>query len=359
MKRTAYILIAMSGMLTLSCQRISPDRDAAVMVPVLAGGVYESLPSGYDTKASLEDYLGVGNLPEQKPLPEGTTLYLMIEVPDTDNPGEWKQDKDNYPLKSYVVGGGQSLFPCVVDKKGNSIEQSGSPLMLGEGRYRFHAVSPARQIRDTTISGTEYKDVMPIVNGDYVIASDPNWEETAPTVAEVHITSDKNVESVTLNPLINQTAEMVFNISKGRNVTKLEVLPEGVELTGIQDDDSGVAFHWSVGGAELPMKVGDKYHGVKVKDWDETPEGLLGRVSVLPTDATTNAIFLLFNIAVNDVPTQYMATLNQQYYRSSHRYTYNFVVDVADGVTVAAWDNITIRREGDFTKPGEEDYTAK
>lgn len=355
MKHTAFYITAMCGLLTLSCQRVFPDQDSTLMVPVLAGGVYESMPSGYDTKASLEEYLG-GNLPAEKQLPEGTTLYLMIEVKEN---GEWVQDKDNYPLKSYVVGGGQSLFPCVVDEDGNCIEQSGSPLMLGEGSYRFHAVSPARLIQDMTINGHDYEDVMPIKNGDYVIASDPNWEETAPTEANVHITTNNDVMPVKLNPLINQTAEMVFNISKGRNVTKLEVLPEGVELTGIQDDDSGVAFHWSIGGAELPMKVGDKYHGVKVKDWEETPQGLRGKVSILPTDATTNAIFLLFNIAVDDVPTQYMATLNQQYYRSSHRYTYNFVVDVADGVTVAAWDNITIRREGDFTEPGEEDYTTR
>lgn len=357
MKKALFHILAILT-LTLSCQRIENGTATVTEVPVLAGGMLRGIAPGYSTKAeSLEDYLG-GTLPETLELPSGTTMYLMIEVKNGD--GDWEQDEVRYPLKSYVVGGANSLFPCRVDKDGNCIEQAGSPLMLGVGEYRFHAVSPARSIRDTLIMGSLYKDVMPIRNGDYVIASDPRWEETAPTEARVEITTGESVMPITLNPLINQTAEMIFNIKKGKNVTKLEVLPEGVDLSGIQDDNKdGAVFHWSIGGTELPMRVGDKYHGVKVRTWEETPEGLRGSVSILPTDATTNAIFILFNIAVNDVPTQYMATLNQQYYRSSHRYTYNFKVEVEDGITVAAWDNITISQEGDFTEPGEIDYTDR
>ncbi len=351
MRKTSIITAIAICLLTASCQSVIPDAPEP-MAPVLAGGVYTGLTPGYETKASLAAI--ADPLPATMDLPAGTTLYLMIEVWDGER---FVQDKVRYPLKSYVVGGGNSLYPCRVDDDGNSLEQSGSPLMLGVGRYRFHAVSPARKIRDVEINSVVYPDVMPIRNGDYVIASDPNWDETAPTIADVAITTGNAVQPVTLNPLINQTAEMVFNIKKGKNVTKLEILPEGVDLTGIQNDDSGVAFHWSIGGSELPMKVGDKYHGVKVKDWVETAEGLKGTISVLPTDATTNAIFILFNIAVNDVPTQYMATLNQQYYKSSHRYSYSFRVDVEDGIHVATWDNIAIKQEGDFTMPGTIDYS--
>ena len=341
-------------LMALSCQRVATDT-LEIKVPVLAGGVYAGLTPGFDTKApslaSIAD-----PLPTKQDLPVGTTLYLMIEVWDAEQE-EFVQDKERYPLKSYVVGGGNSLYPCRVDYDGTCLEQTGSPLMLGVGKYRFHAVSPARKIRDVEINHVVYPDVMPIRNGDYVIASDPNWEETEPTIANVIITTGNAVQPVTLNPLINQTAEMVFNIKKGKNVTKLEILPEGVDLTGIQNDDSGVAFHWSIGGSELPMKVGDKYHGVKVTDWSETGDGLQGKISILPTDATTNAIFILFNIAVNDVPTQYMASLNQQYYKSSHRYTYDFMVNVEDGIHVATWDNIAIKQEGDFTAPGTIDYS--
>lgn len=357
--RTLSIITSIAiCLMALSCQRVATDT-LDLKVPVLAGGVYAGLTPGFETKAaSLRDSLEDAGrtLPEKQDLPVGTTLYLMIQVWDAEK-GEFVQDKERYPLKSYVVGGGNSLYPCRVDYDGTCLEQTGSPLMLGVGKYKFHAVSPARLIRDTTINGKEYKDVMPIVNGDYVIASDPNWYETAPKEADIVITTGSAVEPVELNPMINQTAEMVFNIKKGKNVTKLEILPEGVDLTGIQDDNSGVAFHWSIGGSELPMKVGDKYHGVKVTDWSETGDGLQGKISILPTDATTNAIFILFNIAVNDVPTQYMASLNQQYYKSSHRYTYDFRVNVEDGIHVATWDNIAIKQEGDFTAPGTIDYS--
>lgn len=353
-KYLVHIVTALC-LLAVSCQRI--PESTAVQVPVLAGGMISGITPGYDTRASLEDFLSPKPLPEKLDLPVGTTLYLLIEVPDPENENNWVQDHQLYPLKSYVVGGGNSLYPCIVDKEGRCVEQSGSPLMLSEGRYRFHAVSPARSIRDTVINGREYKNVMPIHNGEYVIATDSRWEETAPTEAEVHITTGNAVMPITLNPLINHTAELVFNIKKGSNITRLEVLSAGVEISGIQNDKSGIPFLWTLDGAELQMMVGDKYHGIKIPRWEETAEGLRGSVSILPTDAFVNAIYITFNIAVNGIPTQYMATLNHQYYMSAHRYTYNYKVDVEGGITVAPWANITIIQEGDFTQPGEQDYT--
>lgn len=351
------------AILLVSCGKSGEIAVEQPGVRVVAGGYYAGWHEGFDTKATRDELPHVPKSPI--PMPEGTTLYLLIE--------EWVDDdwqiSDKYPMKPYVVGGANSLYPCAVDDDGTVIpNSSGSPLMLTNGRYRFHAVSPARKLETVTVGGTTYDNVMKIKNGDYVIASDTRWYDTYPTDVTVEIDpSSPMMQEVELNPLIHQTAQMKFYIKKGKNVSSLDVLPDGVTVSGIQDDTKdGISFHWSTDESVLPMKVGDKYHGVTIPmdNWKQIEEGgdeyLLGEAAILPTDASTNAVFIIFNLRVNDVPTQYMVSLNQQYYKSSYSYEYRFRVDVEDGITVAVWDNIShvIGGDmGDYTAPGTIDYT--
>lgn len=360
MNKSALKYICLAALLLVSCGRSSMLSFDQPGVRVLAGGYYANWHEGFDTKANRDELPHVPKDPI--PMPEGSTLYLMIEEWDEDQE-KWKIS-EKYPMKPYVVGGASSLYPCEVYDDGTVVPgSSGSPLMLTNGHYRFHAVSPARKLEDVTVGGETYHNVMKIKNGDYVIASDTRWYDTYPTDVEVSIDQSSGMmQEVALNPLIHQTAQMKFYIRKGKNVSGLDVLPDGVSISGIQDDTKdGISFHWSTDESVLPMKVGDKYHGVTIKDWEEITEDgedyLVGETAILPTDASTNAVFIVFNLKVNDVPTQYMVSLNQQYYKSSYSYEYKFRVDVEDGITVAVWDNISHVIGGDFTDPGLIDYT--
>lgn len=363
MNNKVKLYICLAALILVSCGKNGEVAEEQHGVRVVAGGYYAGWYEGFDTKANCPDhdlpYVPKGPIP----MPEGSTLYLMIEEWDVD---AWKIS-EKYPMKPYVVGGASSLYPCEVYDDGTVIPgSSGSPLMLTNGRYRFHAVSPARKLETVVANGTTYHNVMKIKNGDYVIASDTRWHDTYPTDVAVEIDpSSPMMQEVELNPLIHQTAQMKFYIKKGRNVSSLDVLPDGVSISGIQDDTKdGISFHWSTDESLLPMKVGDKYHGVTIREWKEIEEDgeeyLVGEAAILPTDASTNAVFIVFNLRVNDVPTQYMMSLHQQYYKSSYSYEYRFKVDVEDGITVAVWDNITHvigGDKGDFTNPGTIDYT--
>lgn len=320
----------------------SPEGREGVMV--CAGG---SAWGFAGTRASLPPEASVA------PLPEGTTLWLLIEEPvDPDRHGfgdEWEiSPNPEYAMRKYVVlGKDAALVPCETDGEGKVVgdPSNNKPLMLKEGWYKFHAVSPARDLHDDHDNGLT--DIVRIHNGEYVLATDTRWDETAPLVVEVDTRSDLgSFQMVRLNPLINQTAEMELRLYMGDNVTDMDILPEGVEVTGLQEDRGiGVPFHWSTDNSYLPIRVGNKYNGIKVTTWEREEDCLVGRLSVLPTDATTNAIFIVFNISVNGVPTQYMATLKTQYFESAYRYTYNFQVNVSDGIVVAAWDNISEVKE--------------
>lgn len=343
----------------------NPVPDFGGGAKVLAGGFVGSVRQGFDTKASVVDNLP--SVPETPvAMPEGSTMYLMVEEldgfrdPVTRKDTLWRLSQ-TYPMKPYVVGGGSSLYPCRVDDDGNCLEIVGSPLMLQNGTYRFHAVHPARKL----VQKDADDFVMLIRNGEYVIGSDVRWKETYPTGVTVEIGTDSHTQEVYLHPLIHQTSLFKINIRMGENVSKLELLPDGVEISGIQSDEgSGIDYHWSINGAQLPMRVGDKYKGIRIMDWYEWTDAegneyLTGSVPILPTDASTNSIYVMLNLEVNDTPTQYMTTLRQQYYESAYCYEYWFRVDVRDGITVATWDNISIVRDGDdgdFTTPGTIDY---
>lgn len=340
MKGMKLFLLSMSFLFIagVSCtERIEcPERMEGVMV--CAGGSSWGVAQ---TRASLPLSATVA------PLPEGTTLWLLIEEPvDPDRHGfddEWKISP-NYAMRKYVVlGKDAALVPCETDEDGRLVgdPSNNRPLMLRDGWYKFHAVSPAKELHDDLEN--DLSDIALIHNGEYVLATDTRWEETAPLVVEVNTRSDMgSFQMVKLNPLINQTAEMELRLYMGDNVTDVDILPEGVEVAGVQEDrGTGVPFHWSTDNSYLPIRVGNKYNWLKVTTWEWEDDCLVGRLSILPTDATTNAIFIVFNISVNGVPTQYMATLKTQYFESAYRYTYSFQVNVSDGIVVAAWDNIS------------------
>ena len=65
-------------------------------------------------------------------------------------------------------------------------------------------------------------------------------------------------------PIINQTARMQFTVRAGEGVHTLEMLAEGIEISGIQQPlDNTTSFDW-VNGDVLPVKVGDQSASVRI-----------------------------------------------------------------------------------------------
>lgn len=303
---------------------------------------------------------------------KGSTLWLLVEVPgdgytlsediqtpsDVQKPESWQESE--YSYKPYVVGDNGAMFPCEVedsvgvkdgkpasflklkrDSNGNPI-RSGSALMLPAGLYRFHAVSPATAILKE-LDGTPQTLSVHLSNGKYTLATDTRWRESYPKGILIRGgTQTSGVQSISLPSLVNQTARIKVNIRCGENVHILSVQKSGIEISGIQED-SHADFKWTMDGEPIGTIIGNKYESTMLFDYeygsDDNGDVITGYASILPTDARTNTIYILFHLMVNNVPTQYMVGLSHQLYEAAHQYEFNFKVKIDGNITVGTWDN--------------------
>lgn len=300
-------------------------------------------------------------------LPDGTTLWLFAEdVPE----GEVSESVEP---KSYVVRDIdgmyddegrqlQQLLPCTVDEEGNLISETSVPLYLTFGHtYRFRAVSPARKfVEGATDEEGESVYAFYVDNKEYVIATDDRYEETAAT--EITINADAadegsaGVEVVEMNPLINQTAQLEFTIVPEENnpyIHSISVLPQGIEISGVQDhysasSDNSVLWNWSTG-EPLHAYTGDNNTSFLIrKDTqfedafiEERENGSLYiKCPILPTNAFSTSIIVVFNLQINGSPTQYEMMLNQKIYQAAYTYHYKGTIRMEDGVSVITWQYV-------------------
>lgn len=300
-------------------------------------------------------------------LPDGTTLWLFAEdVPE----GEVSESVEP---KSYVVRDIdgmyddegrqlQQLLPCTVDEEGNLISETSVPLYLTFGHtYRFRAVSPARKfVEGATDENGEPVYAFYVDNKDYVIATDDRYTETE--AKEITIKADAvnegstGVEVVEMNPLINQTAQLEFTIEPEENnpyIHSISVLPQGIEISGVQDrysasSDNSVLWNWSTG-EPLHAYTGDNNTRFLIrKDTqfedafiEEREDGSLYiKCPILPTNAFSTSIIVVFNLQINGSPTQYEMMLNQKIYQAAYTYHYKGKVSIQDGVSVITWQYV-------------------
>lgn len=284
-------------------------------------------------------------------LPDGTTLWIKA-----------KEIVDNMPhevISSYVVRnisgtetGQQMLYPCTVDDEGNVIEETSVPMFLKIGSiYEFYAVSPARAF----VEGTD--NALYVNNKEYVISSDKRYEQTKPKQVEI---TDKEgaVQIVEMNTLINQTAQLEFTIyaeDNDPNIYSLDVLPQGVEISGIQRlydinmNANAEPWNWSWNDT-LKVMIGQNDEKVIVRKLNETdnsfimknPDGsLYVKCPILPTDAYSSSIIVLFNLEVNGNPTQFEIMLNKKIFRSAYTYHYKGKLSIENGVAVMTWQYVS------------------
>lgn len=370
MKIEYYIAIAGMMAVLQACQKDQSlpgqEPESPLLARVIAPGIstleegndrLETRAASYDPKLVPSDVPHLANGQNYTNLPKGATLWLLIEEPDQDGyvynesnpvpPTAWKESEE-YPLKPYVVGDNGNIHPCATETEGTGedeitkikldgqgvISQS-APLMLPYDRlFRFHIVSPAVPLKkDRSVQ---------ISNGQYVMATDCRWNETYPRAEK--ISSTTGLHQLQLASIINQTARLCITVIPGDNVSKLQVQDSGIEVSGIQEESQD--FKWTKD-SYIKEMVGNKRNSILMeKDYVTNADGsITNYVSLLPTDASTNTIFVLFHLMVNDVPTQYMASLPSRVYKASTQYNYRFKVNVKDNVTVGQWDYVTMVEE--------------
>lgn len=308
------------------------------------------LPASLGSAVSLTRVMPLDTM-TLHPLPEGTTMWMTVSEEQSD--GSWLQREP----KPYVVlasgSGYNTLHACSM----TSITENGvellridptvvtSPLYLKSGRYKFRMIAPAL---DLTKPGMRAQ----IDNGIYFYSSDDRYPNTKAQPQQITV-GTSGIQHIVLNPMIQQVARMRFTLCKGENVVDLDVLPAGIEISGLQNADETEPYNWSSENIAdtLKMKFGDKRGRTVIKEFRQgtttitengtevVKEAIIGDTGVLPTDARNNSISVLFNMKVNGAPTQYMVLLNNQVLRAAYTYNYRFVISEENGVTVATWVN--------------------
>lgn len=331
-------------------------EDGLVEVRIELPQVYGHQPGIFATKAVGD----IGDVLKNWPiadLAEGSTLWLAYELQKASDDPATDADESAYDapdLKAYVVkssgGGYQALYACEhseVDGKmvvtSENAGNTASPLYLKDGNvYRFRMISPAMPISKDDLS-------MMVNNGDSFCSSDQRYPETASSATEI-IATASGVNYISMNPMIQQTARLRFNLKRGANVSSIRMMGDGVEITGIQNpymhDAEGDKYNWSSMDAAdtLVMRLGDKRAWVTLPGDRFTADGdgnLSGDICILPTDARSNTVTILMNMAVNGVPTQYITTLNGMVFEHAKSYNINFEVGLQNNIVVVNWQNIS------------------
>lgn len=332
--------------------------DGLVEVRILAPQVYGHLPGGPATKAEGDNVIGdISDRLDNDRVPvlnlaEGTTLWLAYERRTTAD-GVEPKEYDAPVLKSYVVrsagGGYRALYACAyseVDGKlvvdADDASTTATPLYLKHDEtYRFRMISPAMPISQSDLS-------MHVDNGDSFCSSDQRYDQTASVDTKIVATAS-GVNYISMNPMIQQTARLRFTLKKGANVSSIMMMGDGVEISGIQDpylhQSDGESYNWSsMDPADtLVMQLGDKRAWVTLPGdrFTTNADGnQIGDICILPTDARSNTVTILLNMAVNGVPTQYITTLNGMVFEHAKSYNMTFTVGLQNNIVVVNWQNV-------------------
>lgn len=277
-------------------------------------------------------------------LPVGATIWLSYAKKTGDSTYDTPQ------VKPYVVRSTADyvgLYPCeteeYTDKEGVAwlrvmADVEASPLYLEkDATYKFQGMYPALDIR------RDNKEVY-LSNGTWACTNDPRYTQTEGR--EATMTAGRNrVTYIELPPMINQTARLHFEISKGENVHTLEMMQAGIEIDGVQDKGTVFPLDWT---HEDYLKVlqmesiADGEHWFKLQEFEVKDDKIIGNAYILPLDVRRTYIFILVNVAVNGIPTQYVATLNGIILEHARSYDFYMEVDVNGNLTVMNWQNTSL-----------------
>ncbi len=326
-------------------------------IPRSASEVGRAVTRAYDDNATTDK-----KLDKKIRLPEGSTVWLIA-----------KDNSDNTLVKnSYVVyNSGENdslsyLVPCKVNDNAQMTSMEGTPLYLKEGKtYLFYAVSPAKKL-DTTLF-KQGKVGFQVKNGEYFYANDCRYSKTTPQAVTVENTNTEAVQEIRLSPMINQTAELKFQISKGNGVHDLDIQPSGIQISGLQNDSpvatdatgkpnpygtpAGLYWHMSQATDDEPIKLqhSDKSGIHNRYDYVIDTQGKVNiEVPVLPMWSMSKPVIVVFRLKVNGVPTSYEMMLNEKDFKAGYSYGYRGEVAIRNNVEVITWQYVSWEYEVDF-----------
>ena len=375
--KVATVAVALVSFLATGCNKASEVSGPVAKTQIIpAPAVYGAFLNGPETRAiDLEStapgganyyYNGFVGEPTKTKLPVGTTVWLTYrkgaptsghatavnamtdEQLETVDPTWFTWGTPD--LQAYIVenvAGYNALYPIQSDID----EVDGTevlvvdpnitytnPLYLEEGFYQFRMVTPAYPIKASNLS-------MQVSNGMYLFSNDERYEQTRSKIIRVRET-DAAVMNIVLNPIIAQMARISVEIKPGENVNTLEMMSPGVEVSGMQDPEldglGKLAFKWTSMDLRdtLEMKRGHKYSRTYMTDFDVDENGVIrGDIGVLPTNAMSTVSYILINMAVNGIPTQYVLTMSRLKFFHGHTYDLKIQVDADGHINVMSWAN--------------------
>ena len=371
MKKILIIMLAAAcaSLLFVGCERTFGLGETEQTQVVFAPGVYGMFAPAAGTKAvnlantgntSSPDYYYNGFLgePAMTQLPIDATVWLTYRkgtprsgATNMQDPASFTWETPN--LQAYIVrdaSGYNALYPCktkeVVSGGVTYVELDlgsdgkpvySTPLYLEDGYYQFRAVSPANRIRKSDLA-------MQVNNGMQVYANDERYEQTRSKIVQVRA-NGTGVQNIVLNPMINEMARIKVTIHPGENVATMEMMSQGVEISGLQNPEmegTSLAFNWSSMNLADTLKIqrGSKYSRASIRTFTkDASDAFVGELCILPTDASSTVTVLLVNMAVNGVPTQYLLLLNQLKYFHGHSYNLDLEIGLEGQIRVMNWAN--------------------
>ena len=346
MKYLSYILILALSVLSISCTK---EMDKGTDVPEGMVEVRIDIPEYYSdlrtrtqTKSDSESLAPYDEL--VKRLPVGATIWLSYSK---------KVGEDMYEdpmVKPYVLKSTDDyvgLFPCGMEEYTDSdgeewlrvnSEIDQAPLFLEQGcTYKFKSMYPAHDIR-------KEDHVVNMHNGIWACTNDPRYAQTAGKEVTLE-TGLKKITYVELAPMINQTARLHFEISKGKNVHTIEMMRTGIEISGVQDKGTTTPLDWTMEDC-IEVKqlesIEEGEHWYKLHEFEMENDKIIADAYILPLDVRRTYIFILFNMAVNGIPTQYVATLNGIILEHARSYNFELEAGVDGNLTVVNWQNTSL-----------------
>lgn len=343
MKHFRFTILSIVLLLAMSCTKDMEERfevpEGMVEVCIEVPELYDAVRPDGKTKADSE-FLSGYNVEK---LPVGSTLWLSYS----------KKNGDTYEpavVKPYIVKSDNDyvgLYPCGIeeytDTEGDWIridtDVEEVPLYLEQyATYKFKALYPAHDLKKETLEVDLY-------NGIWACTNDPRYTQTASVDVTLTPAGARRITYVELQPMINQTARIHFEIAKGANVHTLEMMHNGIEISGVQDKSTLYPLDWTLDEYVEVVQmesIDDGEHWYKLQTFEVRDDKIIGDAYILPLDVRRTYIFILINMAVNGIPTQYVLTLNGIILEHSRSYDFDLQAGIDGNLTVVNWQNTSL-----------------
>jgi hypothetical protein len=342
---------------------VTPEGEGALVPVQLVLNGYYNETSTLETRGSIADQLASKLTNDLiRYFADSTSLWILIEKQVTvDGKTQWQAQDLNTAyaaITSQTSGSTTSdLIPCTVDNQGHVTNLASSMLYLQEGTYRLRALSPALPLSTVTKGGTTYKNVVHFENGTRILS---NYDALAPA-APVQVTivqpdgTNKGsdvIQRIELNPLVHQTARLHFNITADNTtssyVYSIRPMSVGCEISGLQSGDDLI---WTADEPEIHLYMNGKTGKLSIPDTDFTisadGKSISCDVDIIPTSMESTPLSINFNLRVNNVPTQFTASIIGRVFDFGYQYNYNVKITMDGKVQIADWNNSASSTEVD------------